>query len=208
MQHNLTKVSLSKDEWDLVNNAQILLTKNEIIRKVYAMFGELAAEYASCCKGVLPDEVLVKQPKIARGENYEGLPYVMLDYPRRFLKEDTLAIRTFFWWGNFFSITLQLSGSFYQMLMPCLLEAADKELLSDWYIGINENSWLHHFEETNYVLCKSVDVKQVMQSRKTLKLAKKIPLNEWDNVPDFMNNNFKTLLSLVSFKLQYGEKGL
>jgi len=51
-------------------------------------------------------------PKISRGENYLGLPYLVLDYPRLFRPDAVLAIRTFFWWGHFFSSTLQLSGGY------------------------------------------------------------------------------------------------
>ena len=32
----------------------------------------------------LPGDIAAIAPKIARGENYLGLPYVMLDYPRYF----------------------------------------------------------------------------------------------------------------------------
>ena len=51
-------------------------------------------------------------PKISKGENYRGLPYVMLDYPRLFGREEVLAIRTFFWWGHGFSVTLHLKGGY------------------------------------------------------------------------------------------------
>jgi hypothetical protein len=197
MHHKPTNVTLSADELELVTNAQILLTKNQIIQKVYAMFGELASDYNEYCSDILPLEILQKQPKIARGENYDGLPYVMLDYPRQFSKNDTFAIRTFFWWGNFFSITIQLSGTYYNMLLPKFEQAADQNLLNDWYIGINENLWLHHFEETNYALKNSDDMKTTMHKSSTLKLAKKIPLSEWDNVAEFLRTNFKLLLSII-----------
>jgi len=35
-------------------------------------------------------------PKISKGENYEGLPWVILDFPRYFDKENVFAIRCFF----------------------------------------------------------------------------------------------------------------
>ena len=197
MQHSATKVSLSKEEYELVNDAQILLTKNEIIGKVYAMFGSLAEQYVAEVKDILPVDIIQKSPKISRGENYEGLPYVMLDYPRHFLKDDTFAIRTFFWWGNFFSITIQLSGISYQQLLPKLLEAAQKNLLDDWFVSVHENKWLHHFRETNYVVSSGNDLMNTLQQEDTLKLAKKIPLSEWDNVSIFLEENFTFLISIL-----------
>jgi len=97
---------LSTKELELVTNPNIILTKNAIIGKVYDLFGQLSEAY----KTVLTNkELLAIGPKIARGENYQGLPWVMLDFPRKFTQSDTMAIRSFFWWGHFFSITLQLT---------------------------------------------------------------------------------------------------
>lgn len=198
MPRSLTNVSLSKDESELVTNAQILLTKNQIIKKVYAMFGELSVAYAANATGIIPHEVLHKPPKISRGENYEGLPYVMLDYPRYFTKDDTFAIRTFFWWGNFFSITIQLSGCYYELLLSNFTDAAAKNLLNDWYIGINKNIWLHDFGEGNYRQLAGVQLMNAIQESETLKLAKKIPLNEWDHAIKFLEKNFNFLLAIIS----------
>lgn len=197
MPHNKTKVSLSKHELELVSNARILLTKNEIIGKIYDLFGKMAERYVMAATGVLPEEVFVKPPKISRGENYNGLPYVMLDYPRLFLKEDTFAIRTFFWWGNFFSITIQLSGVYQQLLWPAFAVAAEKNLLDGWYIGVNENKWLHDFTNSNYVIKTGQHLADAMQQNETLKIAKNIPLSQWDNVPDFFETNFELLLAII-----------
>src|SRR4051794_24734884 len=107
------KTSLSKYEQKLVTDAEILIAKNSIIQKVYALFGKLAEDYRAIMLGTDWTVVNDLHPKISRGENYRGLPYVILDFPRNFGKEDVFAIRSFFWWGNFFSITLQLEGSFF-----------------------------------------------------------------------------------------------
>ena len=44
---NVAKIQLSAEELSLVQNAEWLLTKNTIIEKVYAMFGELAHDMYS-----------------------------------------------------------------------------------------------------------------------------------------------------------------
>src|SRR5688500_2015672 len=96
------KIQLSPEELLLVQNADVLLTKQRIIGKVFNLFGELAEMLQTQIQTVsLSGPVIKLSPKIARGENYEGLPYVMFDYPRYFSREHVLAIRTFFWWGNF-----------------------------------------------------------------------------------------------------------
>src|SRR5580700_4684754 len=100
------KIRLSVEELELVENAEWILTKNRIIDKVQNLFGILAVKMKTELETIsLPDEPLQTNPKISKGENYNGLPYVILDYPRLFSKENVFAIRTMFWWGNYFSVT-------------------------------------------------------------------------------------------------------
>jgi len=111
-----TNVELSKNELELVSSSEFILTKNRIIEKVYNLFGALSEQYKAALnehREILPVDIFKTPPKIYKGENYLSLPYVMMDYPRMFSKEDVFAIRSFFWWGNYFSITLQLSGKYF-----------------------------------------------------------------------------------------------
>src|SRR6476620_3961243 len=113
-----TKVRLSAEEAALIMNADIILTKNRILEKVKGLLLLIQEEkqrYLST-GSLLPDLVQIIHPKISKGENYNGLPYLVLDHPRYFDKEDMYAIRTMFWWGNFFSTTLLLSGEFKTLL--------------------------------------------------------------------------------------------
>ena len=106
---------LSPKELELVNNADWILTKNAVIQKVYLLFGELSETYRSALENnpsFTPEDIGARSPKISKGEHYEGLPWVMLDHPRNFTGDDSFGIRSFFWWVNFCSITLQLSGRF------------------------------------------------------------------------------------------------
>src|SRR5437868_6529086 len=126
--------SLSIYEMKLVTDPEVLLTKNRIIQKVYELFGGLAEDYKDVLKaaGLFTSNEVVA--KISRGENYKGLPYVMLDYPRQFAKVEVFAIRSFFWWGNFFSITLQLGGQYQHKYASLVEKAIDKNLFEGWFI--------------------------------------------------------------------------
>ena len=109
-----TKIRLSAEEAALIMNADIILTKNRILEKVKALLlviQEDQQHYLSS-NNLLPDLVQIIPPKISKGENYNGLPYLVLDHPRYFDKENMYAIRSMFWWGNFFSTTLLLSGEY------------------------------------------------------------------------------------------------
>jgi hypothetical protein len=172
----MANVKLSAAEIDLAKNSHFILTKNKIINHVYELFGSLSNMYIHGLEANnnIPKEVLAVSPKISRGENLEGLPWVMLDCPRFFNHEDVFAIRTLFWWGNFFSITLHLKGKYFNAK---IIQAFAK----DWSICINENEWRNDFETDNYKTlsdCTSTTIEKL----NFIKIAKRISLNDWENI--------------------------
>ena len=90
-------------------------------RRWWRCLAELSGEYAGVGAGPAADSLEPASAKISKGENM-GLPWVMLDYPRLFGQEDVLAIRTMFWWGHCFSVTLHLKGRYYGAYLPLLRE--------------------------------------------------------------------------------------
>jgi len=197
LKHDLTKTSLTAYEKQLVADPQVLLAKNAIIQKVYDLFGGLSEAYKrEFTNHQFSDYINLINPKISRGENYLGLPYVILDYPRQFSKTDIFAIRSFFWWGNFFSITLHLSGCYQNQYAHVIENAIDKNVFSGWSLGVGQTQWDHHFEPNNYV---SLSVNKPKISELTfIKLAKKIPLTEWDKADTFFIESFLLLMKTLS----------
>jgi len=197
------KITLSDKEQELVNNTDWILTKYAIIQKVYAMFGDLLIPMQQTItneKELLPPEVNTSYPKISKGENYKGLPYVMLDYPRCFEKDNILAMRTFFWWGNFFSINLQLSGKHKANAIPALINNFLQLCESDYSICVSTDPWQHHFAEDNYVPFRNYtpsDFKYLLVSKDFIKIAKRLPVQHWDSVPLFIEQSFLELIMLL-----------
>lgn len=206
-----TKIQLSDVEMDLVNNTGWILTKHEIIKKVYVLFGVLSESMrkeVAPFEKYLPAEVIQKNAKITRGENYKMLPYVILDYPAFFDRDHIFAVRTMFWWGNFFSITLQLSGRYKHAHItdPAKWLAALKQ--HNFYVCINDSAWQHHFEPTNYIsaaTCSSGEFEKIY-GQAFFKVARKIPLTEWGNAANLLLDSFRVILQLVKANFQGGEK--
>ena len=195
-----TKITLSAKELELVCNTDWILTKHIIIEKVIDFFSAMLIsmqQKTSEQKNNLPVEVFIKDPKISRGENYRQLPYVMLDYPRYFEKQDTLAIRTFFWWGNFFSINMQLSGNIKNSVVNNLISNFLHLQQNDYWICVNNNPWQHYFEEDNYLPLGIANLKTVSGEQSVVKIANKIPLQEWDHINSLLFQNFTVLFSLL-----------
>ena len=194
----MPKITLSPAELELASDAGIILTKNRVIEKVYALFGEVSEAYtaASGAAAAFYPEVFAAGPKISRGENYGGLPWVMLDQPRYFTSVNVFAVRSFFWWGNFFSITIQLKGIYAEKLQAKLLQFAHSG--SDVFIGVNAVSdWEHHFDDNNYLPARQVDITAVMRNGQAFKMAKKIPIGKWEDVPAIMLEFYMALMQVV-----------
>ncbi len=209
---NRAKIQLSKLENELVSNTEWILTKQAIMNKVYLLLGELHETYAAILK---EDKIVISvfnggnSGKISKGENYLGLPYAILDYPAIFKKENVFAIRTMFWWGNFFSITLHVSGRqrVQAVNIPKLLNSL-REM--DFFLCVNTNEWEHDFSKTNYLPTSEISSSILAEicSNNFLKISKKIDLKMWDEAPAFLENAFLELMEIIKTNFPTGEKVL
>ena len=212
--NNSSKLQLSAEEMELVSNTEWILTKHGIIKKVYEMFGEINDMMRSEVMGsnhLFHENLKFRQGgKISKGENYQMLPYVILDYPSFFEKDNIFTVRSMFWWGNFFSITLHLSGYHKTRFInnkPAFLSFLKR---SNFFICINEEEWQHHFKEGNYALASAITNEEYTQLIKQdfFKVAKKLPLIRWENAYDFIMESFREILELLQINFQGDKKDL
>lgn len=197
-----TKLMLSDDELQLVTNTQWILTKRKIIGKVTCLLGDVAANQQQLIENEkvwLPAAVVLSAPKIAKGENYGQLPYLMLDYPRCFDAENIFAVRTMFWWGNFFSITLHISGLYKEKFQQKIIDNMDA-MKQHVFLCIHENQWQHHFEADNYIPVKNFsreDLSNIINKKQFIKLGIKFPLQPWDAIPALLDEAFLEIIKLL-----------
>jgi hypothetical protein len=200
---NEAKIRLSPKEQELVNNADWILTKNTILLKVRDLLAGLQEDLQDHLRShwpLLPEEMGIASPKISKGENYKGLPYLMLDFPRFFERENIFAIRTMFWWGNFFSITLHLSGNPKKIFEEKIISAYSTLIEKDFFFCVQDNPWEHHFELNNYVRMREMkkeDFETSIRERSFVKLAQKIPLAQWEEAPGALFHYFKQFIEMM-----------
>ena len=117
---------LSEPELAKVQDANWIFTKHLIMEKAAAILRGQVQEINNQFNFLLQwdafKELTATMPKISKGENYLQLPYLILDYPAIFEKNNIFALRTFFWWGNFFSINLHISGIYKTAFQDTLLK--------------------------------------------------------------------------------------
>lgn len=198
------KIRLSEKEMQLVTNADIILTKNEILQKVFQLLGFLQKKQTQFLKENASHFLLEKMsisPKISKGENYKGLPYLILDHPRIFEKKDIFAIRSMFWWGNFFSITLHLSGKYKEQFAGKIISSFKILQKHKYYYCNNEDAWQHHFDTGNYELIdrlKDSDIEKNVLNKPFLKISKKIALTQWETADEILFSYFKQLIEILA----------
>ncbi len=206
------KIQLSGREMELVNNTEWIFTKQLIIEKVYRLLGQLHNDYKKIVekeKHFLPTELLKPGGKISKGENYKGLPYAILDYPAIFRKEKIFAIRTMFWWGNFFSISLHLSGENFKP-NPNFAKAIPFLKEKGFSVSVNENEWQHHSHPSNFVNINELNEDKInsLAYKNFLKIAKKTGLTEWNSAEKFLEEAFEEIIEFIKISFRGGEKDL
>lgn len=190
----VSKIHLSPSEAELFSNAEIILTKNRIIQKIVALLNEVQNEMLEA----KPVDQFTVGPKISKGENYLGLPYVILDYPRESAGGNLFFIRNMFWWGHFFSSTLHVSGNFREQFAAALADSFTQLADADYYIGVNADPWVHHFDDSNFVSIRKLSeeaFREILATQAHLKIAAKWPLSQWNEAPTLLLKSWKFLLN-------------
>jgi hypothetical protein len=210
----LTKIRLSPEELMLAKNAEVLLTKNRIMQKACDLFAELAEQVTLGFEkefNKVRQEIFLNGPKISRGEQYKGLPYVILDHPRIFSRQDVFAIRTMFWWGHYFIQTLHLKGLYHDRYANALIQNAGILSEAGIYISNGNDEWLHDFEEPNFLPVSGIsqiELKERIQRPGYLKLAIKISLDDWNAAIAAMLRNYRLLSVVLTINYPDDGKGL
>jgi len=195
-----TKIQFLPAEMELVSSPDIILTKNAILQKIKSFFEEVQMKQQDILKkysSQLLEEVIKISPKISRGENYKGLPWLVLDNPRHFQHNNIFAIRTMFWWGNFFSITLHVSGNNKNDLLKNLTQNASLLAKNDFYIYNGTKEWEHDIDPDSYKKLSAInedELQKIISTNSFLKLAVKFTVESLEAVEDKLLRNYELLV--------------
>lgn len=171
----------SEAELQMACNPEVILTKNRIIGKVCDGFGLLGRnlfESLGPLRMAFPNETAVL-PKISKGEQYRGLPWVMLDYPRYFdPKNGHLALRVMFWWGNYLLVQLHVSGNYLVPVYKKSEQWVQKGIIggTDWWVGFPEDPWDYLLPQPGMFNPISFDWKEPVSKSGIFKVARVIPV--------------------------------
>lgn len=96
-----SRIILTNQQTDFASSSEYPLLKHEVMIGMISLFEDLGKQL----------ETMYGKPhannwKVTKGENYKLMPYVVLDYPSIKVKDFEYVMRTFFWWGHYFSFNL------------------------------------------------------------------------------------------------------
>ncbi|MGI8598583.1 MAG: hypothetical protein ACR2KB_04935 [Chitinophagaceae bacterium] len=200
---NEAKIIFSAPEMELIKDATFILTKNIVMQKMKNVLEGIQNElFVSIdqLKIVTDKNIFLTPPKVSKGENYLGLPYLILDYPRKFAGPDIFAIRSFFWWGNFFSSTLHLAGDDKKSNLTNIIMSYKELANANYFIGVNPDPWQHHFENDNYKIINELSAVQFAErcnAYNHIKIGKKWPLDDVLSTTENIKQSWRFLLECL-----------
>jgi hypothetical protein len=195
-----SKIQLSEEEMLLVQNSGWILTKHSVIDKVYRLFGNLSErmqELLQQQEHILPAAIMQSSPKISKGEQYERLPYVVLDYPRIFSTDNVLAIRTFFWWGNYFSCTLHLKGKFQETYCENIFHALQLEAWKDCYLSMDGHEFNFNLGSETYKNISHHLTMEQLRKASFIKISYKNSFADWNIADEKLLQAFRRFIAVI-----------
>ncbi|MFA0964310.1 hypothetical protein AB9P05_21065 [Roseivirga sp. BDSF3-8] len=194
--------TLDKYELDILMDKQFLLTKHRVTDKAQQLLSHTRDSLIQELEphaGSLPEGISWQNSKISRGENYGGLPYLVLDCPKAFTARDVFTFRTMIWWGNEISATLHLQGSYLRPYRSKVLEAIARGYLDSYYISVGDSPWEYHFQPDNYLPATRLGEaeKHRLHTSAFIKIATKWSLDKWLETPVRASEAWKEMAGYI-----------
>lgn len=139
--------SFSPSELSVLHDKAFFEIKHQIVHKWEHFLSFLAENIQKWISTLpdspLPDEVKNTSPKISKGENYQGMPYMVLDYPRYFGKENTCAFRNILLWNRGLYSTWFFEGKYTDYAIQTYAQYGS----SSMYLHQHTDKWVHELNE-------------------------------------------------------------
>ena len=201
-----TKIRWSPGELTAALSPDFFYVKHAVIGKVVGILSDYSEELKNAADlfPALKEYTDTKTPKLFKGENYLQLPYVVLDFPRKFSGASVFAFRSMFWWGKEFSFTLHIQGDALDGLRDGISNRIHNLHGKDFFVCVNASPWQYHFEKDNYQrldeFTGSAITGQGPDRTGFIKISRRLPVSDYEKVSVYGLETFK-LLGEVLFGL-------
>ncbi len=184
-----------------------LLSDARIFHLKRAFAGEISRVWLSLCEQLQEEEsfqrfhfprgVDHKVPRIRKGENFHGLPWVLCDFPALFARGSVFALRNFFWWGKGFLFILHLSGASLDEFRELLEEKLQENLPDNYRISRMGSEWEYDPERITLEKASALPANAIEEAS-FLKVMAFLPADALDSFPPFYLQFQRNMIRLLS----------
>ncbi len=176
-------VYFTPEEKSLIQDTRFFETKTIVTQKVKTFLHQLqpALIQEVDLKSLLaPEGFDSKVFQYVKGEHLLDFPYLYLDFPKYFKKEEKFTFRTLFWWGHFFAFSWILEGLHLNQYKDNLLTHYD--VLADRGLFILRTSTPWEWRKTSQYVIEikkenQSEVKAVLKTSPFLKIHYYVPFD-------------------------------
>lgn len=185
-------------------NMEVFPLKRQINQKIYALFEQLKLQLKDTEQHkqfIFPPGTDNSTGKISQGENYDSFPWVMLDFPKLFNKQEIFAFRTLFWYGHYFSFSLVLAGGVAAYFLPQIIKGRSILNGKGLFFTKFDDPWQHAITAENCLPVENVTDEQFAKHVKEygfLKIAAKINSADPEEILTNAEKFYSIFLTLLS----------
>jgi hypothetical protein len=171
------------EEMRMILNTDFFPAKAGIIRKFQDEFmslrDRLRTESQKELSGSGPRGCDWITGQLVKGERFQDFPYVYLDFPKFFSKDEMFTFRSFFWWGHALFFCWFLSGPRLEAYKERLLAGHDALSRPMIFLSIADSPWEWSLEKSHAAFLNQTThehLKEILKHRFFLKIGCSLPL--------------------------------
>jgi hypothetical protein len=193
-----TKLEFSEPGFRLLTAREPWDERRALVEQLSVWLGhalvDLKQRHNAAFTSLVPDAAL--NGKITRGDNHQGFPYLLLDYPNHFSKDDILAARNMIWFGNGFHCTLHVRGN---DLVSRVLNNLEKQTHENFFICTNVHEWIHDVNENDWISAAHLTeaTRNDIHQRGWIKLGRQLNLHQPDSWQNDLVETYKAWNKLL-----------
>lgn len=174
-------INLTKKELLLAEDTNYLLSKQKLMGKLGDSLQQLADGWIEKHADLLVVSASHgRSKKLSKGENYRGLPYLVMDIPQISGPDFDLLFRVVFWWGHGLTLNLYLNTKIIEKIgvmgQTKTLIQTDNRFMWENDLTHKSFSKVKHLTETEWT--------SVLQQAGHIRLCKKVKLADYGKLEE------------------------
>jgi hypothetical protein len=185
--YSVPDLLFTPEELQAVSEKRFFEIRLGVEQKLLELFGKLRTALAGVSvpyAPLYPAGTDYRTGKISKGENYNGFPYRVLDFPRLFTPANIFACRAMLLWGHHYALHILLSGPLAEPLRLRLAQRLDQLAHTPLLLCTHETPWQWEYAPASFIqiaTAPQATVKEIIVEAPFVKLSCFWALNDYDS---------------------------